>query len=29
MHVNADFFRLCGASAVQGRTFTAAADLPV
>jgi putative ABC transport system permease protein len=28
MHVSADFFRLCGASAVQGRTFTVADDLP-
>jgi hypothetical protein len=28
MHVSADFFRLCGASAVQGRTFIAADDLP-
>ena len=28
MHASADFFRLCGANAVQGRTFTAADDLP-
>jgi predicted permease len=28
MHVSADFFRLCGASAVQGRIFSAADDLP-
>jgi putative ABC transport system permease protein len=28
MHASADFFRLCGASVVQGRTFTAADDLP-
>jgi len=28
MHTSADFFRLCGANAVQGRTFTAADDLP-
>jgi putative ABC transport system permease protein len=28
MHASADFFKLCGANAVQGRTFTAADDLP-
>jgi predicted permease len=28
MHVSADFFRLCGASAVQGRTFIDADDSP-
>ncbi len=28
MHASADFFRLCGAKALQGRTFTAADDLP-
>src|SRR5438094_803323 len=28
MHASADLFRLCGANAVQGRTFTAADDLP-
>lgn len=28
MHASADFFRLCGAGAVQGRAFTAADDLP-
>ena len=28
MHVSADFFRLCGANAIEGRTFTAADDLP-
>src|SRR4029077_10513599 len=28
MHASADFFRLCGANAVLGRTFTAADDLP-
>jgi putative ABC transport system permease protein len=28
MSVSADFFRLCGAKAVYGRTFTAADDLP-
>jgi predicted permease len=28
LHVSADFFKLCGANAVQGRTFTAADDLP-
>ncbi|SPF56948.1 conserved membrane hypothetical protein [Candidatus Sulfopaludibacter sp. SbA4] len=27
-HVSADFLRLCGANAVEGRTFTAADDLP-
>jgi putative ABC transport system permease protein len=28
LQVSADFFELCGANAVQGRTFTAADDLP-
>src|SRR6202049_997742 len=28
MRVSADFFRLCGANAVHGRTFTAEDDLP-
>jgi putative ABC transport system permease protein len=28
MHASADFFHLCGVSALQGRTFTAADDLP-
>jgi len=28
MRVSADFLRLCGANAVEGRTFTAADDLP-
>ncbi len=28
MHVSADYFRLCGANALHGRTFTAADDLP-
>ena len=28
MHVSADFFRLCGANALHGRTFTAEDDLP-
>ena len=28
MRVSADFFRLCGANALYGRTFTAADDLP-
>src|SRR4029077_13260657 len=28
MHASADFFRLCGANAVEGRTFTAADDVP-
>jgi putative ABC transport system permease protein len=28
MHVSTDFFRLCGATALYGRTFTAADDVP-
>src|SRR5262249_41682641 len=28
MHVSADFFRLCGADAVAGRTFAVADDVP-
>ena len=28
MHASADFFRLCGANALHGRTFTAEDDLP-
>ena len=28
MNVSADFLRLCGANAIQGRTFTTADDLP-
>ena len=28
MQVSADFFRLCGSSALLGRTFTAADDSP-
>ena len=28
LHVSADFFRLCGANAIYGRTFSAADDVP-